>query len=158
MPRSSARRDAVDTEAQSASQGSLLIVDGDASNRKSLRTLLLSVGYEVIAKSGFAEAAAAAAHTTPDLMIVNLDQGDAFPKQLPAELAELAYVACLSSESGAGVEAVDPRLAALAETRARAEGLDEDSVAKARSQFDQGHLAVAVIEVRSRGQKSLDIE
>ncbi|WP_137701533.1 nitroreductase family protein [Marimonas lutisalis] len=51
-----------------------------------------------------------------------------------------------------------PRLAALAETCARAEGLDEDSVAKARSQFDQGHLAVAVIEVQKPSPKIPAIE
>ena len=50
------------------------------------------------------------------------------------------------------------RLADLAETRARAEGLADDDVAKARQQFDQGHLAVAVIEVRKPSPKVPAIE
>lgn len=41
-----------------------------------------------------------------------------------------------------------PRMAALTEKHARAAGLPDDKIAKARQQFDQGHLAVAVIEVR----------
>ena len=37
------------------------------------------------------------------------------------------------------------RLATLAETRAREMGLDADRIAKERSQFDQGNLAVVVV-------------
>ena len=40
------------------------------------------------------------------------------------------------------------KLANLAEKCALNENLDEDTVAKARKQFDQGHLAIAVIEVQ----------
>ncbi|UOA25711.1 nitroreductase [Pseudosulfitobacter sp. DSM 107133] len=40
-----------------------------------------------------------------------------------------------------------PRLADLAETRGKVLGLDEEQIGKGRSQFDMGHLAVAVIEV-----------
>ena len=45
------------------------------------------------------------------------------------------------------------RLADTAERCARASGLDEDQVTKARSQFDQGNLAVAVVEVRKPSEK-----
>lgn len=51
-----------------------------------------------------------------------------------------------------------PRLADLAEARARALGRTEEDIAKARSQFDQGHLAVAVIEVRKPSEKIPAIE
>ncbi|KEJ95512.1 nitroreductase family protein [Pseudosulfitobacter pseudonitzschiae] len=40
-----------------------------------------------------------------------------------------------------------PRLADLAETRGKVLGLDDEQIGKGRSQFDMGHLAVAVIEV-----------
>ncbi|MCR8827735.1 nitroreductase family protein [Pseudosulfitobacter koreensis] len=40
-----------------------------------------------------------------------------------------------------------PRLADLAETRGKVLGLDPEDIGKGRSQFDMGHLAVAVIEV-----------
>lgn len=40
-----------------------------------------------------------------------------------------------------------PRLAETAEKRGIALGLEPDQIAKGRSQFDQGHLAVAVIEI-----------
>lgn len=40
-----------------------------------------------------------------------------------------------------------PRLADLAETRGKVLGLDDEQIDKGRSQFDMGHLAVAVIEV-----------
>lgn len=51
-----------------------------------------------------------------------------------------------------------PRLADLAEARARALGKDADEIAKARNQFDQGHLAVAVIEVQKPSEKIPAIE
>lgn len=38
------------------------------------------------------------------------------------------------------------RLAGVAQTRGEALGLDPEQIAKGRAQFDQGHLAVAVIE------------
>lgn len=44
-------------------------------------------------------------------------------------------------------------LATLAQTRAQALRLDPEQVAKGRAQFDQGHLAVAVIEVRKPSEK-----
>lgn len=46
-----------------------------------------------------------------------------------------------------------PRLAALAEKRALARGMASEDVTKARAQFDQGHLAVAVIEVQKDAVK-----
>ncbi|TDE36685.1 nitroreductase family protein [Antarcticimicrobium sediminis] len=51
-----------------------------------------------------------------------------------------------------------PRLADLAETRAHALHKDETDTAKARNQFDQGHLAVAVIEVQKPSEKIPAIE
>ena len=51
-----------------------------------------------------------------------------------------------------------PRLAELAEARARALELDEGDIAKARQQFDQGVLAVAVIEVQKPSDKIPAIE
>ncbi len=49
-----------------------------------------------------------------------------------------------------------PRLADLAE--ARAQHKNETDTAKARNQFDQGHLAVAVIEVQKPSEKIPPIE
>ncbi|WP_299649911.1 nitroreductase family protein [uncultured Tateyamaria sp.] len=46
-----------------------------------------------------------------------------------------------------------PRLAETAETRGRALGLDPEQITKGRSQFDQGHLAVAVIEIDRKVEK-----
>ena len=51
-----------------------------------------------------------------------------------------------------------PRLAAAAETHARAAGRDDEGIAKARQQFDQGLLAVAVIEVQKPSDKIPAIE
>jgi nitroreductase len=51
-----------------------------------------------------------------------------------------------------------PRLAALAEERGVALGLSEQEIAKGRSQFDQGILAVAVIEVRKDSAKVPPLE
>ena len=51
-----------------------------------------------------------------------------------------------------------PRLAQAAEAQARAAGLDETSIAKARGQFDQGLLAVAVIEVQKPSEKVPPVE
>lgn len=45
------------------------------------------------------------------------------------------------------------RLADVAEACGRALGLDEEQIAKGRGQFDQGHLAVAVIEVQKPSAK-----
>ncbi|MBW4706261.1 nitroreductase [Roseobacter sp. YSTF-M11] len=45
------------------------------------------------------------------------------------------------------------RLADIAEACSRALGLEQEQIAKGRSQFDQGHLAVAVIEVQKRSEK-----
>jgi nitroreductase len=44
-------------------------------------------------------------------------------------------------------KAAMPRLADLAGTRGKVLGLDDEQVEKGRSQFDMGHLAIAVIEV-----------
>lgn len=44
-------------------------------------------------------------------------------------------------------------LAALAQQRGEALGLETEQIDKGRSQFDQGHLAVAVIEVRRESEK-----
>ncbi len=51
-----------------------------------------------------------------------------------------------------------PRLADLTEARAREMGKSEEDIAKARSQFDLGHLAVAVVEVQKPSQKIPAIE
>ncbi len=51
-----------------------------------------------------------------------------------------------------------PRLADLTEARARELGKTEDEIAKARSQFDMGHLAVAVIEVQKPSEKVPAVE
>ncbi|MGD9864413.1 MAG: nitroreductase family protein [Pseudodonghicola sp.] len=51
-----------------------------------------------------------------------------------------------------------PRLADLAEARGRALGKAEADIAKGRSQFDQGLLAVAVIEVQKPSDKIPAIE
>ncbi|WP_299417505.1 nitroreductase family protein [uncultured Sulfitobacter sp.] len=46
-----------------------------------------------------------------------------------------------------------PPLATLAQQRGEALALDPEQVAKGRAQFDQGHLAVAVIEVQKPSAK-----
>lgn len=46
-----------------------------------------------------------------------------------------------------------PRLAGVAQARGEALGLDPEQVQKGRAQFDQGLLAVAVIEVHKPSQK-----
>lgn len=51
-----------------------------------------------------------------------------------------------------------PRLAELTEDRGRALGKTPDEIAKARSQFDMGQLAVAVIEVQKPSEKIPSIE
>ncbi|MFC3613974.1 nitroreductase family protein [Lutimaribacter marinistellae] len=50
------------------------------------------------------------------------------------------------------------RLANLAESRGRALGKDETDIGKGRTQFDQGLLAVAVIEVQKPSEKIPAIE
>lgn len=50
------------------------------------------------------------------------------------------------------------RLADLAESRGKALGKSAEDIAKGRSQFDQGHLAVAVIEVQQQSDKIPAIE
>ena len=50
------------------------------------------------------------------------------------------------------------RLADVAEARGRALGKTDEDIAKGRSQFDQGHLAVAVIEVQKPSDKIPAIE
>ena len=50
------------------------------------------------------------------------------------------------------------RLAELAETRGTALGKSAEDVAKGRNQFDQGHLAVAVVEVQKPSEKIPPIE
>lgn len=51
-----------------------------------------------------------------------------------------------------------PRLAALTEKRGQALGKSPEEIAKARSQFDMGQLAVAVIEVQKPSEKIPAIE
>ncbi len=51
-----------------------------------------------------------------------------------------------------------PRLAQLAEDRGNAIGLNPEQIAKGRGQFDQGHLAVAVIEVHKPSEKIPQLE
>lgn len=51
-----------------------------------------------------------------------------------------------------------PRLAELTESRGQALGKPPEEIAKARSQFDMGHLAVAVIEVQKPSDKVPAIE
>ncbi len=50
------------------------------------------------------------------------------------------------------------RLADLTETRGKALGKTPEEIAKARSQFDLGHLAVAVVEVQKPSEKVPAIE
>ncbi|MEQ6250618.1 nitroreductase [Sulfitobacter sp. HNIBRBA3233] len=49
-------------------------------------------------------------------------------------------------------------LAELAQKRGEALGLDAEQIAKGRAQFDQGHLAVAVIEVQKPSEKIPPLE
>ncbi|KUJ73347.1 nitroreductase [Ruegeria marisrubri] len=51
-----------------------------------------------------------------------------------------------------------PRLAELTEAQGKALGKSPEEIAKARSQFDQSHLAVAVIEVQKPSDKVPAIE
>ena len=51
-----------------------------------------------------------------------------------------------------------PRLAAVAEARGQALGKSAQDITKARAQFDQGHLAVAVIEVQKPSEKIPPVE
>lgn len=51
-----------------------------------------------------------------------------------------------------------PRLAELTEERGQALGKSPEEIAKARSQFDLGQLAVAVIEVQKPSEKIPEIE
>ncbi|WP_147107050.1 nitroreductase family protein [Tateyamaria sp. syn59] len=51
-----------------------------------------------------------------------------------------------------------PRLAETAEKRGHALNLDPDQITKGRSQFDQGHLAVAVIEITRDVEKIPTLE
>lgn len=51
-----------------------------------------------------------------------------------------------------------PRLADAAEACGKALGLDADQIAKGRSQFDQGNLAVVVVEVQKAAEKIPPIE
>ena len=50
------------------------------------------------------------------------------------------------------------RLAAIVQTRGEALGLDPEQITKGRNQFDQGALAVAVIEVQKASEKIPAIE
>jgi len=51
-----------------------------------------------------------------------------------------------------------PRLAGLAQARGEALGLDPEQITKGRTQFDQGHLAVAVIESPKPSEKIPPLE
>lgn len=46
-----------------------------------------------------------------------------------------------------------PRLAQAVQARGAALGMDPEQIVKGRSQFDQGHLAVAVVEVQKPSEK-----
>ena len=78
-----------------------------------------------------------------------------------AELAQLLTAAARTPDHGklepwrfiVIEKAAMPRMAAIAQTRGMALGLDEEQVKKGRGQFDQGHLAVAVIEVQKSSPK-----
>ena len=50
------------------------------------------------------------------------------------------------------------RLADLAEGVGKAQGMEPDQITKGRSQFDQGHLAVVVVEVQKPSEKIPQIE
>lgn len=85
----------------------------------------------------------------------------AAPAPTRAELMPLLTAAARSPDHGKlepwrfiVIEAAAmPRLANLAASLARASGCDAEQIAKARGQFDQGHLAVAVIEVQKPSPK-----
>jgi len=51
-----------------------------------------------------------------------------------------------------------PRLATAVQARGEALGIDAEQITKGRSQFDQGHLAVAVIEVQKPSEKIPELE
>ncbi|MEO9572540.1 MAG: nitroreductase [Tateyamaria sp.] len=51
-----------------------------------------------------------------------------------------------------------PRLATAVQARGEALGLDTEQITKGRNQFDQGHLAVAVIEVQKPSEKIPELE
>lgn len=78
-----------------------------------------------------------------------------------AELEQLLNIAARTPDHGklepwrfvVIEKSVMPRMAAIAETRGTALGLDPEQINKGRSQFDQGHLAVAVIEVQKLSPK-----
>ncbi|WP_299294070.1 nitroreductase [uncultured Tateyamaria sp.] len=53
---------------------------------------------------------------------------------------------------------VMPRLAEATQTRGVALGLDPDQITKGRSQFDQGNLAVVVVEVQKPSEKIPTLE
>jgi len=55
-------------------------------------------------------------------------------------------------------KAAMPRLAEIVENRGKALGLEPEQIAKGRAQFDQGHLAVAVIESPKQSDKIPAIE
>lgn len=55
-------------------------------------------------------------------------------------------------------QAAMPRLAELAQTRGEALGLDAEKITKGRTQFDQGGLAVVVVEVQKASEKIPPLE
>ncbi|MGI3168649.1 nitroreductase family protein [Pseudooceanicola sp. C21-150M6] len=77
------------------------------------------------------------------------------------ELEELLVYAARSPDHGALVpwrfvvieKPAMPRLADLAEARAKSLGRDPEATAKARGQFDRGHLAVVVVECLTESEK-----
>jgi nitroreductase len=85
----------------------------------------------------------------------------AMPAPDRAELAELLTTAARTPDHGklepwrfiVIEKAAMPRMAAIAQTRGAALGLDDEQINKGRGQFDQGHLAVAVIEVQKPSPK-----
>lgn len=88
------------------------------------------------------------------------------PAPTPEELEPLLTAASRSPDHGklepwrfiVIQSAAMPRLADAAEAAANKAGLDPDATTKARGQFDQGILAVAVIEVQKPSEKVPAIE
>lgn len=88
------------------------------------------------------------------------------PAPTPQQLAPLLQAAARTPDHGklepwrfiVIEKTAMPRLAALAQSRAEALGLDPEQAIKGRTQFDQGELAVAVIESPKPSEKIPPIE
>lgn len=90
----------------------------------------------------------------------------AMPVPSDAELAPLLQAATRTPDHGklepwrfiVITKPAMTRLAEVAQARGAALGLDADRITKGRGQFDQGHLAVAVIEVQKPSEKIPPLE